>query len=51
MVQLASGVADSLSGCYFDVETDDLDGLVARADEIRPAHPATSAVANKNWRH
>jgi 3-oxoacyl-[acyl-carrier protein] reductase len=35
VVRLASGLADALSGCFLDVEQDDLDGLLMRSDEIR----------------
>jgi len=45
VVTLASGAADALSGCYFDVETDDVAALVARAEEIRQRNLLTLRIA------
>ena len=45
VVRLASGAAAALSGRYFDVETDDVAALVARAEEIRQRNLLTLRVA------
>jgi len=45
VVTLASGAADALSGCYLDVETDDVAALVARAAEVRERHLLTLRIA------
>jgi NAD(P)-dependent dehydrogenase (short-subunit alcohol dehydrogenase family) len=45
VVAPASGRGDPLSGRYLDVETDDLDALLARIDDVRQHSPLTLRLA------
>jgi hypothetical protein len=47
-VRIAAGDADALSGCHLTVH-DDLDALVARADEVVAQHLQTLRIKSPEW--